>query len=280
VVAGNSPEWRSLHSHVIKRRSWRGAVLGFEVFAAGLTLVLIAALAPWWAWLIAAAIAMPPLAHHGRPDHLPIVQSAVTTPLVRRVNTDVIVRAYVAAGLASVDPKKPADHLGFGSIMTRDALDRGSQVVIHLPHGRTFNDTVLVKAKIASGLDVKESQVYLTADPDSERRHTLWVADVDPLAESAGPSPLLDLKQRSIWRKAAFGLDQFGLKVSFCLMWMSVLIGAQPRRGKTFSARVLALHAALDPYVKITIIDGKSSPDWWPFRRPPLRARHAPDQAG
>ena len=26
VVDGNSPEWRALHSHVIKRRSWRGAV--------------------------------------------------------------------------------------------------------------------------------------------------------------------------------------------------------------------------------------------------------------
>jgi hypothetical protein len=48
--------------------------------------------------------------------------------------------------------------------MTRDALDRGSQVVIHLPHGKTYADTVLVKAKIASGLDVKESQVYFTAD--------------------------------------------------------------------------------------------------------------------
>ena len=30
-------------------------------------LVLIAAFAPWWAWLIVAAVAMPPLAHHGHP---------------------------------------------------------------------------------------------------------------------------------------------------------------------------------------------------------------------
>lgn len=266
VLDGNSPEWRSLHSSARKTRSWRGAVLGAELFAVVLTLVLIAALAPWWGWLIFAAIAVPPLAHHGRPDYRPIVQSAVTTPLVRKISTDVIIRAYTAAGLCSTDPKKPADQLAFGSIMSRDALDRGSQVIVYLPHGKTFSDAVLRKAAIASGLDVKESQVYFTADPDSERRHTLWVADVDPLADPAGPTPLLDLKQRSIWRKAAFGLDQFGAKVAFCLMWMSVLIGAQPRRGKTFSARVLALHAALDPYVKITVIDGKSSPDWWPLR--------------
>jgi S-DNA-T family DNA segregation ATPase FtsK/SpoIIIE len=105
VVDGNSPEWRSLHSHVIKRRSYRGAVLGFEVFTVALTLVLIAAYAPWQAWFIVAAVAMPPLAHHGHPDNMPIVQSAVTTPLVRKISTDVIVRAYTAAGLASTDPR-------------------------------------------------------------------------------------------------------------------------------------------------------------------------------
>ena len=48
-----------------------------------------------------------------------------------------------------------------------------------------------------------------------------------------------------------FGLDQFGRKVAFCLMWISLLIGAQPRRGKTFAARLIALFAALDPFVDI-----------------------------
>ena len=49
-------------------------------------------------------------------------------------------------------------------------------------------------------------------------------------------------------------------------MWVSVLIGAQPRKGKTFSARLIALHAALDPYVKLIVVDGKNSPDWAKFR--------------
>ena len=105
------------------------------------------------------------------------------------------------------------------------------------------------KTKIASGLDVAESQVYFTRDKQSERRHTLRVLDMDPLSEPAGRTPLLDCKQRSIWRKVPFGLDQFGRKVAFCLMWSRMLIGAQPRKGKTFSGRLLALYAALDPYV-------------------------------
>src|SRR6185312_8189598 len=150
-------------------RSWRGAVLGAEAFAVVVTLVLIAALAPWWAWLVVAALAMPPLARAGRPDHRPIVQSAVTTPLIRRISTDAIVRAYERAGLCSTDPKKPAEALGFGSTMSRDALNKGSQVLVHLPYGGTFAAVMNAKTRIASGLDVLESQVYFTRDKQSER---------------------------------------------------------------------------------------------------------------
>jgi DNA segregation ATPase FtsK/SpoIIIE, S-DNA-T family len=266
VVDGNSPEWRALHSIARKTRSWRGAVIGAEAFALLLTLVLLLLLAPWWWWTVIAAVVMPPLARYGRPAHRPIVQSAVTAPIVRKISTDAIVRAYEAAGLCSTDPKKPADHLGFGSVMSRDALDKASQVVVYLPYGGTFAAVVSAKAKIASGLDVAESQVYFTKDKKSERRHTLLVLDTDPLGEPAGRTPLLDFKQRSIWHKVPFGLDQFGRKVAFCLMWYSMLIGAQPRKGKTFSGRLLALYAALDPWVNLTIIDGRMSPDWLPFR--------------
>jgi hypothetical protein len=265
VVDGNSPEWRSLHNLVRKTRSWRGSVLAGEamVIAAGCVLL---ALCPWWAQALALAVAVPLLAHAGHPASMPIIQSAATTPLVRKISTDVIIRAYEAAGLCSTDPKKPADALAFGSVMTRDALDKGSQVVVYLPYGGTFGKVVNARTQIASGLDVAGSQVYFTPDKQSERRHTLRVLDADPLSEPAGRTPLLDCKQRSIWRKVPFGLDQFGLKVSFCLMWISLLIGAQPRRGKTFSGRLLVLYAALDPWVDITLIDGKSSPDWLPLK--------------
>jgi len=266
VLDGNSAEWRALSTHVVKRRSFRGSCLGAELFAVTLTLVLVATLAPWWSWLIVAAAAVPPLARKGRPAHRPIVQSAVTTPLIRRISTDAIIRAYERAGLCSTDPKKPADHLGFGSTMSRDSLDKGSQVVVYLPYGGTFESVVTAKTKIASGLDVAESQVYFRRDKKSERRHTLLVLDEDPLAEPAGRTPLLDCKQRSVWRKFPFGLDQFGRRVAFCLMWISLLIGAQPRKGKTFAGRLVALYCALDPYVNITLIDGKSSKDWQPLR--------------
>jgi hypothetical protein len=190
---------------------------------------------------------------------------AMLAPRIRTISGDVIIRAYKAAGLC--DPDKPGQELSFPRPMHRDELDKGSVIPISPPYGTTFEQVVKVRAKIASGLDVKLSQVYLREDEDSERCHELYVADRDPLAEPAGRTPLLDCKQRSIWDDMPFGLDQFGRVVAFCLMWTSFLVGAQPRKGKTFSARLFALWAALDPYVKILIADGKSSTDWTMFKR-------------
>ena len=184
IVDGNTGEWRKLHSESL-----------FAAAASAVSCCSASWSRSWSPWCssprslpgqarpIVAAVAMPPLADHGHPAHLPIVQSAVTTPLIRRINGDAVIRAYERAGLCSIDPKKPGDHLGFGSTMTRDALDKGSQVVIYLPYGGTFAAVVNAKPKIASGLDVAESQVYFTRDKQSERRHTLRALDADPLGE-------------------------------------------------------------------------------------------------
>ncbi len=49
------------------------------------------------------------------------------------------------------------------------------------------------------------------------------------------------------------------------MVFQSILIGAQPRQGKTFSARLLALYAALDPYVQLSVFDPSGKPDWRKF---------------
>jgi len=81
-----------------------------------------------------------------------------------------------------------------------------------------------------------------------------------------GRTDMLDCKPRSIWRPVRFGKDERGNLVELALMWVSLLVGAQPRKGKTFAARLVALHAALDPFVKLIVVDGKNSPDWAKFR--------------
>ncbi|MGH3679312.1 MAG: cell division protein FtsK [Natronosporangium sp.] len=249
---------REQHDAHVKHRLV-GLATGLLVLA--VAVLLLWWLAPWWVHALVAAVALPTLAKVGKPAHRHIITPAVVTPRVRRLNADIVLRAYYAAGLGH--PDKPGQQVMFGSPMARDG--DGSAAAVDLPYGRGFTDALNKREAIASGLDVTISQVFLTRDPSSNRRHRLWVADKDPLSIPAGRTPLLRLQPVDIWRPIPFGLDERGRKVEVDLMWHSLLVGAVPRAGKTFSARTIALAAAMDPYVKLTVFDGKGSPDWRHF---------------
>lgn len=257
-------EWERVHRQVKATRAWRGIALGIEALAVGIGTPVALSMLPTGLLLVAGAGVMGGLAHLGRPAGHNLIGKAVVAPRFRKLNADIVLRAYYAAGLGKAD--KPEQHVQFGSPMSRDAKNTGSQVVIDLPYGKGWSDVMNAKEKIASGLDVHVNQVFLTPDKTSSRRHTLFVTDRDPLAVPVGRTDMLDGKPRSIWRPVRFGKDERGNLVALNLMWVSLLVGAQPRKGKTFAARLVALHAALDPYVKIVVVDGKNSPDWMKFR--------------
>lgn len=262
----NDPDtWHKLHREARRVRAWRGVVLAAETVAVSAAGIILALAAPFWADALVAGVVGPILARTGRGAGKSIVSPAVLTPRHRKLNYDIVARGYQAAGLSNPDRKDAA--ISFPPPgMSRDALGQGSQVLVDLPWGKTFADVVKNKGQLASGLDVSLNQVFLTPDESSNRRHLLYVADRDPLALPAGRTPLLAGKRTDIWQAAPFGLDERGRKVALSMLWTSILIGAQPRKGKTFSARLLALYAALDPYVRIVIADGKMSPDWDKFR--------------
>ncbi|GAA5033770.1 cell division protein FtsK [Actinopolymorpha pittospori] len=262
--ANDTKEWAKVLREIKATRLWRGIVLIGEAIAVALCLPLAWQTVPGPYLAGAAGVAILLLARHGRPVGRTIVGTAVVSPRFRKLNSDIVLRAYYAAGLGR--PDRTDQEVRFGSPMGRDARNTGSQVVVDLPYGKGWSDVSAAREKIASGLDVHLNQVFLTPDKTSSRRHTLFVADRDPLAVPVGRTDLLDCKPRNIWRPVRFGKDERDRLVTLALMWVSVLVGAQPRKGKTFAARLLALHAALDPYVKLIIVDGKNSPDWMKFR--------------
>jgi S-DNA-T family DNA segregation ATPase FtsK/SpoIIIE len=261
VLAGDAQAWVKLHETAKATRRTRGLVLVAEVVAIVIASVVLVHLRLWWPWAVAAVLVLPLLAHHGRPADKPIIRTAVVSPRFRILNADVVLRAYYSARLG--DPVKAGQQVTFGSPMARDG--DGSRVLVDLPHGLGLKDAVAAKDKIASGLDVTESQVFLRRDPTSYRRHTLWVADRDPLAVPVGRTPLLACKPTDVWKPAPLGLDERGQLVTVPLLWHSLLVGALPRQGKTFAARLLALYAALDPFAMLDVFDGKGSPDWRKF---------------
>lgn len=273
---GDADKWVKVDAHLAGIRRGRGWVLLGGTLAALGGISALALLAPWWSWPLTAAAALPALARAGRAGK-PIITPATTKPRFRMLSADVVLRAYYAAGLGK--PEKPDQHVTFAPPgMARDG--DGSRVAVDLPYGKGLDDALAAKGKIASGLDVALSQVFISRDPSSHRRHVLWVADRDPLAVPVGRTPLLACRETDIWKPAPLGLDERGQLVELLLMWNSVLVSALPRAGKTFAARSLALYAALDPHVRMDVFDFKGSPDWrkfalvahsWGFGLTPMR---------
>ncbi|WP_344213436.1 cell division protein FtsK [Kribbella sancticallisti] len=257
-------EWEKIHRELKRTRLWRGFVLAAQNLGLMVSAPIALNAAPTAAVAAAGAGLVAAAAHYGRPAGQTLVGTAVVAPRFRKLNSDIVLRAYYAAGLGK--PDKADQEIRFGSQMSRDARDTGSQVLVDLPYGKGWSDVQGAREKIASGLDVHVNQVFLSPDKTSSRRHMLFVADRDPLAVPVGRTDMLDCKPRSIWRPAKFGKDERDAPVSLLLMWISLLVGAQPRKGKTFAARLVALHAALDPYVKLIVVDGKNSPDWLKFK--------------
>src|SRR5260221_557293 len=256
AASGDDKGWHKVHEQIRETARIRGWISLAGAVALLIGGSLLYHYGRWWAWAIAGAVLVPVLARIGRPADKPIIRPAVVTPRFRKLNADIVLRAYYAAGLGH--PDKPGMQVTFGSTMARDG--QGSRVEVDLPYGLGLDDAMKARAKIASGLDVTESQVFVHRDPTSHRRHRLWVADRDPLAVPVGRTPLLACRPADIWKPAPLGLDERGQLVTVPLMWNSVLVGALPRQGKTFAARLLALYCALDPYDMIEFFLDMGSP--------------------
>ncbi len=256
-----SAEYRALakvrQEHTRPRR--RGLMAG--VAGAGVAVWLLLWLAPTWAQLGVAGVVVVLLARLGANLDHPLFDPAVLPGTVRKLSPGIVLRAFVAAKLCTEDGP-----IGFVTPIHRDA--NGWRVDLDLPYGATADQAIGKRAAIASGLDVDDRQVFITrvrGVSGSARRLSLWVCEVDPLSMPAGRTPLVDAGRVDFWQPWPFGLDERGAEVPLCLVWSAMLVGAIPRQGKTFAARLVALAAALDPHVQLHVHDLKGGPDWVPF---------------
>lgn len=260
--AGDAKEYRALLA-ASKNRA-RPRLLGLAALMVLLlvAVVLLVVWAVWWLQLAAALAGVGVCARAGQNPDRPLMEHAVLPGRVRKLSSGIVLRAFVAAKLCKED-----DPITFAGPIMRDGA--GWRVVVDLPFGRTADEAMEKRGQIASGLDVDERCLFLSrvrGASGSARRLAAWVADSDPLAVPAGPSPLLRASRVNFWEGFDFGLDERGEPVRLNLLWSSLLVGAVPRQGKSFAARTVALAAALDPHVRLHVFDLKGSPDWTAFR--------------
>ncbi|WNV83697.1 cell division protein FtsK [Umezawaea sp. Da 62-37] len=176
---------------------------------------------------------------------------------------DNLVEAFRAAGAIG-----KTEGLLFVQRPVNDRL--GWTVVIDLPPSRKASDVIAKREALASALAVDEVRLILDrvrGDKGHAGRITLWVGHSDPYSAPPVPSPLATAASWDLWAPVPFGATARGTAVTLPVVWTSLLIGAIPRQGKTFVARLPITAAALDPHVRLIIADGKSGKDFKPFEQ-------------
>jgi S-DNA-T family DNA segregation ATPase FtsK/SpoIIIE len=268
-VAQNDPRtWESLHKHAIKRRAFRGGVLGVQAAAIALLAGCGVAFAPWWAWALAAMTVLPVLAWYGRPADKPIISSAVVPVAFELLTQEVVVRALGSIGLAGInqaiakDPERAIIQL---SPITRDGP--GWRADEELPYGVTAAEVMDRRDKLASGL---RRQIGCVWPENDRKRHPgaliLWVGDEDMSKAEQPRWPLAVKGAADMFAPIPFATDQRGRPITVTLMFASAIIGSIPRMGKTFLLRLLLLICALDVRAEIHAYDLKGTGDLAPLR--------------
>ncbi len=247
-------------------RTARGFILAG--CAAGLLFAIAAlSLAPPWAWVLVAVVAVPLLARAGRPAGKPIVTGATLPAAVQPPSQDVITRALGALGIAGIDRwLRDGRQLVFPSPVREDGP--GWRAEVDLPYGCTATQVIDRREQLASGLRRPLGAVWpepVTAEHAG--RLELWVGRVDVAKSKQGPWPLLRGGQADVFAPVPFGTDVRGRVVKVPLAYHNWLIGAIPRQGKTAAVRALACAIALDPLAEMWVHELKGSGDLDPLER-------------
>ncbi|CAL9611731.1 hypothetical protein SUDANB95_05613 [Actinosynnema sp. ALI-1.44] len=142
----------------------------------------------------------------------------------------------------------------------------GWALTVDLPATRKAADVIKNREALASALAVDEVQLTVErvrGNGGHAGRVALWVADHDPYGTPPQGTPLVGVERWDAWRPVPFGRDARQRRVDLPLVWTSLLVGAIPRQGKTFAARLAAAGLILDPFVRLYVADFKSGKDWY-----------------
>lgn len=238
---------------------WRvTATVAVAVMTAAAVSVVLWNYRPLW---LAAGLASASLALLGRrKDGSPGRKPALAGPraLTWTMDPQVLVDAFRDAKLIGKD-----EVLRLVERATR--VGDGWAVTVDLPATRKAADVIKNREALASALAVDEVQLIVErvrGKGGHAGRVAMWVADEDPYASPPLRTPLLGLAHWDAWRPVPFGRDARDRKVDLPLVWTSLLVGAIPRQGKTFAARLAAAGLILDPHTRLYVADFKAGKDW------------------
>ena len=131
----------------------------------------------------------------------------------------------------------------------------GDVLDVRIPVGTTVTDLEKAAEALAAVLEVRELRVR--RDPTNARQASVSLIRRDPLAVPAPAWPHAGADRLSLWEPIPVGVDEDGEPVTLSLPERNVLLGGEPGAGKSAALSLLVATAALDPSVRLHLLDGK-----------------------
>ena len=255
----DTKEWLEVRKQLSAARAARGMTLGAGAAGFGVLEVGVGAAAGGGGQFLLALAAAGLLGVAGRRRDKPLLDRAVVADQAApKLTSDAVTRALAGLGIAALT--KP-DAVRFVAPITRDGP--GWRADIDLPESVTAAEVGKQREKLAGNLRRPLGCVWPeTAQKVHPGRLVLWVGDRAMSDSAPPPWPLLKSGQVNLFKPFPFGTDQRGRPVLLTLIYIAAVIGAIPRMGKTFAARLLLLAAALDPRVELHPYDLKGTGDF------------------
>ncbi|TDO35882.1 S-DNA-T family DNA segregation ATPase FtsK/SpoIIIE [Kribbella sp. VKM Ac-2527] len=142
---------------------------------------------------------------------------------------------------------------------------RGTHAVVRLPAGVTAEKIARRRAELATGLSRAAKEVWPTTGSEAGILD-LWVADKGALAEGAGEYPLLEGGLVDFFKGVPAGRTLRGDPMLAPMAERNTITGGIPGQGKSASARVMMIGAALDPTAELRIWVPDTNYDFEVFR--------------
>lgn len=131
----------------------------------------------------------------------------------------------------------------------------GDQLTVALWPGMRQADVENMADALATALRVRA--VRVERDRDDASLVTLTIVRRDPFAGPPLRWPQERAKRLSLWEPIPVGVGEDGQVVTVSLPERNVLLGGEPGAGKSVALSLLVATAALDPDVRLWLLDGK-----------------------
>lgn len=131
----------------------------------------------------------------------------------------------------------------------------GHRLVVQTPMGSCVAHLESAAEVMAAALGLPE--VRIRRERTNASRANVTLVRRDPLGGEPLAWPLMHSESANLWDPIPVGLDEDGTVVTISLPEHNLLLGGEPGAGKSVALSLLVASAALDPNVKLWLLDGK-----------------------